>query len=293
MAKEHIQLPSKPVVSILTPSFNQGRFLPDCLRSVHEQTYPNVEHIVMDGGSTDGSVEILKGAGNSITWSSRRDNGQSDALNRAFQQCTGSIIGWLNSDDAYYRPTVIADIVQAFGQHPEVDVFYGHCALVNADGLLLHLMWAPPFSATLLKAQNFINQPTAFIRRSALGSTFVDESFDYAMDRELWLRLGRSSKFARLPRVLAIDRHHRGRKGETMHEVASSDAYRLRERYGAVANDAGPIFKLWRIATRTWGLTLIPGARRGPFAFSALSDGALPLVVRQIATPRRWMPVGN
>lgn len=281
-----------PLVSILTPSYNQGRFLPDCLRSVREQTYARVEHIVMDGGSTDGSLKVLQHAAESIFWESRRDNGQSEALNRAFTHSTGSIIGWLNSDDAYYKPTVIADVVQAFIEHPQVDVFYGHCALVNANGLLLQLMWAPPFSAKLLKLQNFITQPTAFVRRSALKGTFVDQTYDYAMDRELWLRLVSSSKFARLPKVLAIDRHHRDRKGETMHKIAIVESNRLRERYHSMAGDGGPPFKLLRIATRAWGLSLIPGARRGPYAFSAVSDGLMKLVVRQVATPRRRMPAG-
>src|SRR5439155_22367268 len=106
------------------PSYNQGRFLTDCLRSVRDQTYPMVEHIVMDGGSTDNTLELLRQAGRSIRWESRRDSGQSDALNRAFEQSSGSIVGWLNSYDAYYRPTVIADVVDTFAKHPQIDVVY-------------------------------------------------------------------------------------------------------------------------------------------------------------------------
>ena len=85
----------------------------------------------MDGGSTDGSLAVLREAGASVQWESRSDGGQSEALNRAFAKSSGDIIGWVNSDDAYYRPTVIAEVVEAFTKRPEVDVFYGHCALVN------------------------------------------------------------------------------------------------------------------------------------------------------------------
>ena len=281
---------SKPLVSILTPSYQQGRFLPDCLRSVREQSYPRVEHIVMDGGSTDSSLAVLRRAGRSVHWESRPDKGQSEALNRAFARSAGEIVGWVNSDDAYYEPTVIAQVVETFAKHPDIGVVYGHAAMVNADGLLLQLIWVPRFSATLLRWENFIIQPTAFIRRSALDGKFVDETFDYAMDAELWLRLASTCKFARLPRVLAVDRHHRDRKGETMSRVLKVESVRLRDRYRLPRATGGPAFKLWRVAKRGWGLTLIPGARRGPFAFAAKSDGVVKLVARQVATPRRWMP---
>lgn len=244
----------------------------------------------MDGGSTDGSLDLLRQTGDSIRWESRPDNGQSDALNRAFKVSVGDIIGWVNSDDAYYEPTVFARVVDTFQRYPNVDVVYGHAALVNADGLVLQLIWVPPFSATLLRWANFIIQPTAFVRRSALQGIFVDDSYDYSMDRELWLRLAPTCKFARLPNVLAIDRHHLSRKGETMGQVAKVDAARLRKQYGLRRGNGGLPFKLYRIAERAWGLTLIPAARKGPFAFSAISDGVLKLVVRQVATPRRWMP---
>jgi glycosyltransferase involved in cell wall biosynthesis len=283
----------EPLVSILTPSYNQGRFLPDCLRSVRDQSYSKVEHIVMDGASSDGSVDVLQQAGDSIRWESRPDNGQSDALNRAFDASAGEIIGWLNSDDAYFRPTVIDQVVETFARRPDVDVVYGHAAMVNADGLLLQLIWVPPFSAALFRWENFIIQPTAFVRRSALGGTFVDESFDYAMDRELWLRLASTCKFARLPRVLAIDRHHGARKGETMGRVLKVESVRLRDQYRLPRASGSSAFKLWRIAKRAWALSLVPGARKGPFAFSVKLDGVARLVVRQVATPRRWMPAGS
>jgi hypothetical protein len=283
---------SLPLVSILTPSYNQSRFLPDCLRSVREQTYQRIEHIVMDGGSTDDTLSVLQQAPESVTWESRPDSGQANALNRAFSKSSGEIIGWVNSDDAYYEPTVVANVVEAFIKNPDVDVVYGHAALVNSDGLLLHLIWVPHFTTWLMQFVSVIIQPTAFIRRSALRGTFLDETYDYSMDRELWLRLAPTSKFARLPKVLAIDRQQPRRKGETMGDVAKAESIRLRERYGSRTDSGGPLGTAMRVGARAWGLTLIPGALRGPFAFSALSDSVLRLAVRQVATPRRWMPIG-
>jgi hypothetical protein len=285
-------MPPQPLVSVLTPSYNQGRFLPDCLRSVREQTYPNIEHIVMDGGSTDSTLDVLRQAGNSIQWESRPDKGQSEALNRAFSRSAGEIIGWVNSDDAYYQTDVVTTVVDAFAKHPDVDVVYGHAALVNDDGLLLHLIRVPKFNVWLMQYISVIIQPTAFIRRSAVKGTLVDETFDYSMDRELWLRMAPTCTFLRLSRVLAIDRHHVGRKGETMRSAAKSEAVRLREAYGCRADQGGILGKVLRVATRAWGLSLIPNASTGPFAFAAKSDGMVKLAMRQIATPRRWMQTG-
>jgi glycosyltransferase involved in cell wall biosynthesis len=223
---------------------------------------------------------------------SQPNRGQSNALNRAFAASNGDIIGWLNSDDAYFGPTAVHDAVDLFMRRPDVDVVYGHAALVNDEGLLLHLIWSPPFNAWLLQFQTIIIQPTAFIRRSALRDKFVDESYDYSMDRELWLRLAPTCKFVRLPKVLAIDRHHLSRKGETMGQAANIESARLRKHYGIRWDFSGPLLKLLRIAMRTLGLSLIPGNRRGPFVYSAISDGVVKLVVRQVATPRARMPTG-
>src|SRR5713226_6394238 len=116
---------SSKLVSILTPSFNQARWLADNLRSVTNQTYPHIEHIIMDGGSTDSSVEILKKAGPNVRWRSEPDRGQSHALNKAFAESRGEVIGWLNSDDAYFTPTAVAEAVQVFERCPDVNVVYG------------------------------------------------------------------------------------------------------------------------------------------------------------------------
>jgi glycosyltransferase involved in cell wall biosynthesis len=281
---------AEPLVSVLTPSYNQSRFLADCLRSVREQTYSRLEHIVMDGGSKDGTVELLRQAGDSVIWESRPDKGQSEALNRALRRSTGDIVGWVNSDDAYYRPDVVEKVVGVFAKHPEIDVVYGHAALVNDHGLILQAIWVPPFSARLLRLQTFIIQPAAFIRRSAIAQTFIDETFQYAMDRELWLRLSANHRFRRVPWILAIDRHHLGRKGMTMQATAELEGRRLRQQY-RIQTDRGAAFKPYKVLVRYLGLTLVASAIKPPFAFAAQSDGFARVAMRQIAVPRSRMPV--
>ena len=221
-----------PLVSVLTPSLDQALWLSENIRSVHRQTYPSVEHVVADGGSTDGSVAILEAASTDLVWMSGVDEGQSDAINKAFGLSSGDIIGWLNSDDAFFSRCAIEVAVATFKANPGAAVVYGHSAVVDGSGKLMHYNWAPPFSRRLLKVHNFIVQPAAFIRRSALNEQLVDERFDYAMDRELWLRVTEQYDAVRVPEVLAIDRHHADRKSYTRSDLYEQDLERLVERYG-------------------------------------------------------------
>jgi hypothetical protein len=206
--------------------------LPDNVASVACQTYGNIEHVVMDGGSTDGSLDVLRAAGDSIVWRSEPDSGQSDAINKAFALSHGEIIGWINSDDAYFDCTVVEDVVAFFSAHPDVDVVYGHCAQITGDGTIIQVLWAPPFDLELWKAANPQMQPATFIRRSALSEPMLDETFHFAMDYELWLRLATTGHaFARIGRFTAIDRHHGARKSVNDKDVNDSDLIRLSERY--------------------------------------------------------------
>jgi glycosyltransferase involved in cell wall biosynthesis len=285
----------EPLVSVLTPSFQQGAWISDNLRSVAAQTYEHVEHVVMDGGSNDGTREILDRISDPrVRWRSEPDRGQSHALNKALAMSQGEIVGWLNSDDAYFGPTVIEGAVEAFQRRPDVAVAYGHAALVNANGLVLQLIWVPPFSRRLLMLHDFISQPAAFIRRSALSEVLADESFDFAMDYELWLRLAQKSPFARVDRIMAIDRHHSARKSTRMLRTLEGDLERLRARYGV---HSGPAFdvarRAWKIANRLIGMTLIPDAMAQPMAFDGHVDSRAAILRRQIAMRRRSMPIGD
>ncbi len=278
---------SGPLVSVLTPSFNQARWLGDNLRSVAEQSYPNIEHIVMDGGSTDGSVEILGDVGSAVRWRSELDRGQSHALNKAFAESKGEILGWLNSDDAYFDTEAVASAVRVFVEHPEVDLVYGHAALVNADGLVLQVMWAPPFHYGLLREFNFIVQPTTFVRRSAITGLFADESFDYMMDRELWLRLGKDRQAKRLNRIVAIDRHHLARKSYTRLDLAEADGKRLVQMYGVPSSRWR--LKAIKVCLRLMGVSQLRAACR-PVVFRGGVDSYWRLAWRQTAVKRVTMP---
>lgn len=286
-------------MSILTPSLNQAEWLPDTLRSVSCQTYAHIEHIVMDGGSSDGSVALLEaeaaaraatGSQVPLTWRSEPDRGQSDAINKAFSLSHGEIIGWINSDDAYFDCRVVEDVVRAFQEHPEVDVVYGHLAQIAEDGTIIWLNWVPRFSRRLLTIVNFIGQPVAFIRRSALSEPMLDESYHFTMDYELWLRLANAgSRFMRIPRITAVDRHQAARKGVTMADVLESDLGRLEQSHGRGYPRGKRVlswgFYAWR---RAAGALLIPRVPR-ELAFTGVRTSRRALVKRQLFSwNKRW-----
>jgi glycosyltransferase involved in cell wall biosynthesis len=284
-----------PLVSILTPSFNHAQWLNDNLSSVATQTHQRTEHIVVDGASTDATLDVLRRhAGPRVRWRSEPDRGQSDAINKAFTEARGEVIGWLNSDDAYFSRETVALAVDAFRRHPDADVIYGHAALTNADGLILQVIWVPPMWHRVLRIHGFIVQPTAFIRRRALGSYLVDTEFESMMDTELWLRLADRHRFLRLDRILAIDRHQTGRKTVTRPDLAAKDLSRLR-RMRALPSGAWVTIarKLLKVTFRLAGLTRIPEALRTELAYAGRVDGIGALVLRQIAAPRSRMPLAS
>jgi len=281
-----------PLVSVLTPSLNQAAWLPDNLRSVARQTYPRIEHIVIDGGSTDGSVEVLEGAVDTVRWRSEADRGQSDAVNKAFRESKGEIIGWINSDDAYFDCRVVEDVVACFADHPGVDIVYGHAAQIAEDGTIIWMVWVPWFMRRVLRIVNFVGQPVAFIRRSALSDPMLDETYDFAMDYELWLRLDREGhRFHRIPRITAVDRHHAARKGATMVDVLHSDLERLAATHGRGYPRGKRLlswgFYAWR---RFMGIFLIPHIPR-ELAFTDRRTGKWGVFRRQALSWNRSWPV--
>ena len=152
-----------PLVSIVTPSYDQSRYIEDTIRSVLTQDYPNLEYLVLDGGSTDGTVEILKKYEERLRWISEKDRGQADAINKGFQLAKGDILGWLNSDDTYLQGT-IRKVVQYFETHPDVGMVYGEGYHVDAQGHRLGRYPTEPFDAQRLQETCFICQPTVFLR---------------------------------------------------------------------------------------------------------------------------------
>src|ERR1043166_3188133 len=157
---------SLPKVSIITPSFNQAIFLPETLRSLANQDYPNIENIVVDGGSTDGTVDLLK-ATTGIRWVSEKDNGQIDALNKGFAMATGDVLAWLNSDDTL-SPGAVRVAVEAL-ERTGADLVYGDVRLVDQDGAHERMFCGIPFDyQILLYGIDYIGQQSVFFRRALL-----------------------------------------------------------------------------------------------------------------------------
>lgn len=225
-----------PRVSIITPSFNQSEYLEDCLLSVIHQNYPDLEHIVMDGGSSDDSAEILRRYSDRLAyWVSEPDGGQAAALNEALGRTSGDLIGWLNSDDLYL-PGTIDLVVQAFRDNPEAVVIYGACHVIDAESTWASTIWPGTFSVEKLAANNFLMQTATFFRRDILDAngTF-DAKIKYAIDYDYWLRAVDTfdDKFLFLPKPLACFRDHPGSQSFRDAVPALIDEIDVRRKFAA------------------------------------------------------------
>lgn len=195
-----------PRLAIVTPSYNTGRYIGAAIDSVLSQQGVEFDYLVMDGGSTDGTIEVLKGYGPRLRWVSERDQGQSDAINRGFESSQGEILGWLNSDDTY-APGALRAVAEYFGAHPDADVVYGNATYTDARGRhIADCVHVEPYSRhRLLRYSDFLVQPATFFRRRIFHRAGgLDPSLHWALDYDLWVRIAAAGgKFAYLPRLLA------------------------------------------------------------------------------------------
>ncbi len=205
---------SLPSIAVVTPTLNQAGFIRATLDSVLSQGYDGLEYLVMDGGSTDGTLEILKSYAGSLTYRSGPDRGQTDAINTGWQNTGGEIISWLNSDDLY-RPGALRQVGAFFAAHPEIDLVYGDCDLIDSAGHVLQPYPTRPYDyLNLLRgAVNYLPQPATFLRRRVLETEGgLDDSLNYLMDFDYWLRAGLHHRAAYLPACLAALRFHNAAK---------------------------------------------------------------------------------
>jgi len=223
-----------PKISIVVPSFNQGRFIGATLQSIIDQNYPDLELIVIDGGSKDETVEVIQQYASHIDWwVSEPDSGQTAAINKGFARSSGEIMAWINSDDLA-APGAVFRVAEWFAAHPETDVVYGDRLLIDENGDEVSRWILPPHSRRVLDWADFIPQETLYWRRSAwdkVGAR-LDESFRFAMDWDFLLRLSsKQVNFKHLPFFLGMFRVHLNQKTSSqMSSVGQQEMQLLRRR---------------------------------------------------------------
>ena len=289
----------KPLVSIITPSYNQAQYLEDTIQSVLQQDYPNLEYIIVDGGSTDGSPEVIERYQDKFAWwVSEKDMGQTDAINKGFKKANGEIIAWLNSDDLYL-PGAISSAVDLFQKYPNSGVIYGDAVSADADGRLLNELRFSNWGTRDFLQFNIICQPAVFMKRSIVEKVgYLDPTYHFFLDHQLWIRLSRETEFVHHPETWAVSRYHPEAKNVTMasecgaevirimdwaekepdlaaiigknyHQVWAG-AYQMIARYLLDGGKPGEAFRTYYKAARTWPPSLRTYWHR--FLFSALDS---------------------
>jgi len=216
------------LVSIITPSFNQANYLEQTLRSVLEQDYARIEYIVIDGGSTDGSVEIIRKYKDRFAyWVSEKDNGQAEAINKGLIRAKGEIVAWLNSDD-YYLPKTISEVVKAFEENPDILMVYGDVLAVDEQGQTINVLKYRQLSFEDLLCFQIIGQPSVFFRRAALGKAgLLDASLHFLLDHHLWMRIAQQGKILHVPQTWSAARYHAEAKNRAKAAEFGREAFRI------------------------------------------------------------------
>ena len=212
----------------MTPSYNQAAYLEQTLTSVLEQDYPRLEYFVVDGASTDGSVEIIRKYADKLAWwVSEKDSGQAEAINKGFSRAKGEIIAWLNSDD-YYLPGAISAAVKTFQENPDAVLVYGNMLAVDEHGQTINLLKYNQLTLEDLLCFQIIGQPAVFFRREALEKAGdLDITYHCFLDHHLWLRIALQGEILHVDETWAAARYHAEAKNRAKAAEFGREAFRI------------------------------------------------------------------
>lgn len=229
-----------PKISIIVPTLNQARFIEETIQSVLTQNYPNLELIVLDGGSTDDTVEILKKYTGSLTWISEPDKGQVDAINKGLNLVTGEVVAYINSDDVY-TPTALLTVGKYFSEHPDTQIVTGKCINIDENGVetralikLYKNFWLKLGIDRFLTVLDYVSQPSTFWRSGLIQSIgLFDDQFRNAMDYDYWLRISQKHKLGFINKYLSKFRIYPTSITSSNSRAQYNDEYRVASRYAS------------------------------------------------------------
>ena len=232
-------------VSIVTPSFNQSAYLEQAIRSVLEQDYPDVEYIVVDGASNDGSVDIIKKYAPRLRyWCSEKDSGQADAINKGMKHAAGEIVAWLNSDD-YYLPGALRSAVAAFESNPQTMMVYGNMLAVDQTGRTINHLCYRQLTLEDLLCFQIIGQPAVFMRRGAFEKAGgLDLTFHFMLDHQLWLKIAAQGPMIHVNQMWSAARYHPQAKNRAQAPGFGRESFRVLDWAGTQSNLAPALHRV-------------------------------------------------
>ena len=254
-----------PKISVVTPSFNQAQFIDATMQSIHGSGYPNLEHIIIDGGSTDGSVDIIKGYGDRVAyWVSEPDDGQTDALIKCFNRATGDIWCWLNSDDLF-EPNTLYEVAEFFDAHPEVQFIYGDSTWIDAEGRPFKPKREHRWNRFVwMYDHNYIPQPSAFWRGDLYRQVGgLDATFDLAMDADLWIRFADVTTPRHVRRNWSRMRFYPEQKNTRLRAASGAEGRAIRARYVTTGSPRAIRFRKASARALRVGLKALAGGYSG------------------------------